>query len=58
MKGDELVITLAAPEVPEGELIPREPTWRYAAYAGGEHRARGGDRRPEPRDPVRSATAR
>ena len=35
MKGDELVITLAAPEVPEGELIPREPEWRYAAYAGG-----------------------
>ena len=25
MKGDELVITLAAPEIPEGELIPREP---------------------------------
>ena len=35
MKGDELVITLAAPEIPEGELIPREPQWRYAAYAGG-----------------------
>ena len=35
-----------APEVPEGELIPREPQWRFAAYAGGEHRARGGDRRP------------
>ena len=35
MKGDELVVTLAAPEIPEGELIPREPQWRYAAYAGG-----------------------
>ncbi|WP_037500359.1 DNA polymerase I [Solirubrobacter soli] len=35
MKGDELVITLQAPEVPEGELIPREPVWRFAAYAGG-----------------------
>jgi DNA polymerase-1 len=35
MKGEELVITLAPPEVPEGELIPREPMWRYAAYAGG-----------------------
>ena len=35
MKGDELIIALAPPEVPEGELIPREPTWRYAAYAGG-----------------------
>src|SRR5215217_9313187 len=27
MKGDEVVIPLAAPEVPEGELIPREPKW-------------------------------
>src|SRR3954447_922681 len=35
MKGDELVITLAAPEVPEGELIAREPMWRFAAYGGG-----------------------
>ena len=26
---------LAPPEVPEGELIPREPKWRFAAYAGG-----------------------
>jgi DNA polymerase-1 len=35
MKGDELVITLQAPAVPEGELLAREPTWRFAAYAGG-----------------------
>src|SRR5689334_5826170 len=35
MKGDELVITLQAPEIPEGELIAREPAWRFAAYAGG-----------------------
>jgi DNA polymerase-1 len=35
LQGEELVITLAAPEVPEGELIPRAPTYRYAAYAGG-----------------------
>jgi DNA polymerase-1 len=35
LKGDELVIAMAPPEVPEGELIPREPLWRYAAYAGG-----------------------
>src|SRR6478609_5662012 len=35
MKGEEIVITLAAPEVPEGELIPREPMWRFAAYGGG-----------------------
>ena len=49
MKGDEIVITLAAPEIPEGELIPREPMWRFAAYGGRQHRARGGDRRPEAR---------
>src|SRR6201991_1282321 len=35
MKGDEIVIALAAPEVPEGELIPREQKWRFAAYGGG-----------------------
>ncbi|HWK29922.1 MAG TPA: DNA polymerase I [Solirubrobacter sp.] len=35
MKGDEITIALAAPEAPEGELIPREPAWRFAAYAGG-----------------------
>jgi DNA polymerase-1 len=35
MKGDEIVIALAAPEVPEGELIPRDPMWRFAAYGGG-----------------------
>jgi DNA polymerase-1 len=35
MQGEELVLTLQPPEVPEGELIPREPRWRFAAYAGG-----------------------
>jgi DNA polymerase-1 len=35
MQGDELVIAIQAPEVPEGELLAREPTWRFAAYAGG-----------------------
>src|SRR4051812_10859684 len=35
MQGDELAIALQAPEVPEGELIPRAPVWRFAAYAGG-----------------------
>ncbi len=53
MKGDELVITLAAPEIPEGELIPREPMWRFAAYARRQHRARRGDGRPGPRHPGR-----
>jgi DNA polymerase-1 len=35
MQGEELVLALQPPEVPEGELIPREPKWRFAAYAGG-----------------------
>ena len=29
------MLALAPPEIPEGELIPREPKWRFAAYAGG-----------------------
>ena len=67
MKGDELVITLAAPEVPEGELIPREPTWRYAAYAGGNIALAGEtddpslviqSRRRPPRDRPRRQAAR
>jgi DNA polymerase-1 len=35
MKGEELTLALTPPEIPEGELIPREPKWRFAAYAGG-----------------------
>jgi DNA polymerase I len=35
LKGDELTLALVPPEIPEGELIPREPKWRYAAYTGG-----------------------
>ena len=35
LQGDELTLALTPPEIPEGELIPREPKWRYAAYAGG-----------------------
>jgi DNA polymerase-1 len=33
--GDELILIAEAPEVPEGELLPREPRWRFGAYAGG-----------------------
>src|SRR4051795_2852119 len=35
LKGEYLVLALVPPEIPEGELLPREPKWRYAAYAGG-----------------------
>jgi DNA polymerase-1 len=41
LKGDELVLVVAPPEVPEGELIPREPRWRFAAYTGGGHALAG-----------------
>jgi DNA polymerase I len=33
--GEPVSVALAMPEVPEGELLPRESAWRYAAYAGG-----------------------
>ena len=33
--GGELILIAEAPEVPEGELLPREPRWRFGAYAGG-----------------------
>lgn len=35
LKGEFLALAILPPEVPEGELIPREPKWRFAAYAGG-----------------------
>jgi DNA polymerase-1 len=35
LPGDELALMAEAPEVPEGELLPREPAWRFGAYAGG-----------------------
>src|SRR5690606_29907238 len=35
LQGEELVLAAKPPEVPEGELLPREPKWRFAAYAGG-----------------------
>jgi len=36
LKGEFLSLAILPPEVPEGELIPREPKWRFAAYAGGK----------------------
>jgi len=35
LAGDELILVAVPPEAPEGELIPREPRWRFGAYAGG-----------------------
>ncbi len=35
LQGEELVLAVAAPEVPEGELLPHDTRWRFAAYAGG-----------------------
>ena len=35
LKGEYLTLALLPPEIPEGELLPREPKWRFAAYAGG-----------------------
>ncbi len=37
LHGDELVLVASPPEVPEGELIPREPRWRFAAYTGASY---------------------
>src|SRR4051812_33763055 len=41
LAGDELALVATAPEVAEGELIPRAADWRFGAYAGGEE-ARAG----------------
>src|SRR3954469_529421 len=35
--GDPLALVAQAPEIAEGELIPRETYWRFGAYAGGSH---------------------
>jgi DNA polymerase I len=34
-RAEPLSVALAPPRVLEGELLPRESAWRYAAYAGG-----------------------
>src|SRR5215217_5235805 len=35
LPGDELVLVAAPPDVPEGELLPAETGWRFAALAPG-----------------------
>jgi len=35
LDGEPLALAVAAPEVPEGELLPRDPVWRFGAFAGG-----------------------
>jgi DNA polymerase-1 len=41
LTGDELALVAQPPEAPEGELLPREPRWRFGAYAGGDHALAG-----------------
>jgi DNA polymerase-1 len=41
LHGGTLALVALAPEVPEGELIAREPRWRWGAYAGGDHALAG-----------------
>ena len=41
LTGAELAIVAVAPEIPEGELLPREEGWRFGAYAGGPHAVAG-----------------
>src|SRR4051794_1473075 len=41
LHGEELVLVSTPPEVPEGELLPREPKWHFAAYAGGGYVLKG-----------------
>ena len=39
--GEPLALVALAPEIAEGELIPREERWRFGAYAGGSHALAG-----------------
>jgi DNA polymerase-1 len=36
LPGERLAVVVAKPEVPEGELLPREDAWRFAVYGGGD----------------------
>jgi DNA polymerase I len=36
LDGDEVVLVARAPEVPEGELLAPDTSWRFAVAAGGE----------------------
>src|SRR5215211_7524255 len=52
LSGAELALAATAPEVPEGELLPRAAGWRFGAYAGGPHAIAG-----EVDDPVQLVVA-
>jgi DNA polymerase I len=41
LSGAELALAATAPEIPEGELLPRETSWRFGAYAGGPYALAG-----------------
>ncbi|MFL5833911.1 MAG: DNA polymerase, partial [Solirubrobacterales bacterium] len=41
LTGAELALAATAPEIPEGELLPRAAGWRFGAYAGGPHALAG-----------------
>jgi DNA polymerase-1 len=41
LPGEELTLIVAPPEIPEGELVPRDTRWRFAAYAGGNRALAG-----------------
>jgi DNA polymerase-1 len=41
LQGAELVLIASPPETPEGELLPAETSWRFGAYAGGDHALAG-----------------
>jgi DNA polymerase I len=57
LTGDELFLVAEAPVVPEGELLPREPKWRFGAYTTDGRRALAGEV-DDPADLVRAAGAR
>ena len=46
LAGDELVLVASPPEIAEGELLPSETRWRFAAYTGGGTALAGARRRP------------
>src|SRR5215213_8801012 len=41
LTGAELALAAVAPDIPEGELLPRETGWRFGAYAGGPYALAG-----------------
>ena len=47
LAGDELVLIASPPEIAEGELLPTETRWRFAAYTGGDKALTGAVDDPE-----------